>query len=80
MAVVVGEAVEAADAVPSALSGVAHSPQKRSPGSVGLPQLGQATASRLAQPTQNLRPGLFSVPHFEQTVVAIPPAVPPSVA
>jgi hypothetical protein len=66
--------------VPFAASGVAHSPQKRSPGSVGLPQLGHATVSVLAQPTQNLRPGLLSVPHFEQTAVAIPPSIQPRVA
>jgi hypothetical protein len=45
---------------------VPHSPQKTSPASNGAPQFGQAVASGVAQATQNLRPGLFSVAQFGQ--------------
>ena len=61
------ETAGGAAAAPST-SGVAHSPQKRMPGSLAAPQAGQGIASNAAQPPQNLRPGRFSVPQFEQTM------------
>jgi hypothetical protein len=54
------------DAPGASLSAVPQLPQNFSPGSVGLPQLGQGTASDVPHSTQNRAPGLFSVPHFEQ--------------
>jgi hypothetical protein len=52
-------------------SRLAHSPQKRSPGSLAAPQLAQVTASGAAHWAQNLRPGLFSVPQDEQIIPAL---------
>ncbi len=59
----------------SGVSGAAHSPQNRSPGSTAAPQFGQVLSSALAQPTQNFLPGLLSVPQFEQSVVAVPSTI-----
>ena len=61
----------AADVLPAGeapgTSGVAHSPQNRSPGSLAAPHDGQTEASGAAHAEQNFRPALFSVPQLEQT-------------
>src|SRR5919198_6160344 len=52
----------------SGVSAAPHSPQKRSPGSLSVPQAGQSTASGRPQLAQNLRPSRFSVPQFGQFI------------
>jgi hypothetical protein len=53
---------------PAGPSAVAHSPQKRSPGSFAAPQFGQITASGAPQFEQNFRPSRFSVPQRPQSI------------
>ena len=50
------------------LRAAAQLPQNFSPGSFDAPQDGHETASGAAHSEQNLRPLLFSVPQFEQTI------------
>src|SRR5206468_1654218 len=56
-------------------SGVPHSPQNLTPGSLGEPQDGQATASGLPHSPQNFRPGEFTAPQLAQvtTSLSLPP-------
>jgi hypothetical protein len=42
--------------------------QKRIPGSLAAPQVGQARASAAPQPPQNFDSARFSVPQFEQRI------------
>jgi hypothetical protein len=65
-----GADVAAAGGPAVAVSGVAHSEQKRAVGALLVPQAGQTEASRAAQLLQNFAPAGFSEPQFAQIIVA----------
>jgi hypothetical protein len=67
--VVADAALGTADAVASAVSGEAHSPQKVSPGSLAAPHTWHRTASGAAHFEQNFLPGRFSVPQLAQITI-----------
>ena len=55
-----------AEAGPTPVNGVAHSPQNLTVGSFAAPHVGHAITSGAAHSPQNLRPTVFALPQFEQ--------------
>jgi len=53
-------------------TGVPHSLQKSALGTIGVPQDVQASERRVPQRRQNLPPGSFTAPQFEQITPSFP--------